>query len=329
MARRTFSCPIAGPLAQWPPNGRGGQARGNEIEMNEQRDIGRWNGGKKDHADPGQLYVVATPIGNLEDITLRALKTLAAVDVIAAEDTRNTAALLARHGIGTRLVSLHRHNETRAVSRVLGWMREGKNVALVSDAGTPAISDPGAHLVRAAGEQGLRVTPIPGASAAVAAYSACGLPESPILFHGFLPAKPGARRKALGSLASLPFALVFYEAPHRVLECVADLASCLGGGRTLVIARELTKVFESIHRCALGAALEWLRADPDRQRGEFVLIVSGATGARAAPGEDWEATLAKMLAELPLAQAVKLTCALTGARRSEVYPRALELAEKL
>jgi 16S rRNA (cytidine1402-2'-O)-methyltransferase len=275
------------------------------------------------------LYVVATPIGNLEDITLRALKTLAAVDVIAAEDTRNTATLLARHGIGTRLVSLHRHNEAKAVQMVLGLLHQGKNVALVSDAGTPAISDPGAHLVEQASAAGLRVTPIPGASAAIAAYSACGLPESPILFYGFLPARQGARRKAIGSLAALQAALIFYEAPHRILECVADLAGCLEGERTLVLARELTKVYESIHSCALAAALEWLRADTDRQRGEFVVIVSGAPAARRAPGADWAPALATLLAELPLAQAVKLTCALTGARRSVVYPRALELAKKL
>ncbi len=274
----------------------------------------------------GQLFVVATPIGNLEDITLRALEVLAEVDFIAAEDTRNTAALLGRHGIRTRLVALHEHNEAKMAPKILEWLRQGKRIALVSDAGTPAISDPGAYLAKRAAEAGFRATPIPGPNAAIACLSAAGLPDGPFLFYGFLPARSSARRRALGALAALPFKLVFYEAPHRILESVADLHACLGGERTLVVARELTKVFESIHSCALAEAESWLRADADRQRGEFVLIVGAADSTANAEEQAWERTLRILLAELPLAQAVKLTCALSGAKRNQVYPRALTLA---
>lgn len=282
--------------------------------------------GLRDATQVGQLFVVATPIGNLEDITLRALKVLAAADVIAAEDTRNTAILLARHGIRARPVALHEHNEAMMVPKIFAWLRQGKRVALVSDAGTPAISDPGSHLVAKAREEGFRVTPIPGPNAAMTGLSASGLNDGPFLHYGFLPARPSARRRALETLASLPYALVFYEAPHRIVESVEDLNACLGGERTLVLARELTKLFESIHCCSLAQAGEWLRADPDRQRGEFVLIVSAAAGQGKVHEHEWEAMLDKLLAELPLAQAVKLTCALSGAKRNQVYSRALAVS---
>ena len=291
--------------------------------MKESHEDSRGSEGLRDAAQSGQLFVVATPIGNLEDITLRALKVLAEADVIAAEDTRNTATLLARHGIRGRTVALHEHNEAKMVPEILAWLRQGKRVALVSDAGTPAISDPGAHLVAKAREAGFRVTPIPGPNAAMAGLSASGLPDGPLLLYGFLPARPAARRRALESLASLPYALVFYEAPHRIIESVEDLSVYLGGERTLVLARELTKVFESIHHCPLAQAGEWLRADANRQRGEFVMIVSAAAEASKVREHEWEATLDILLAELPLAQAVKLTCALSGAKRNQVYCRAL------
>lgn len=283
---------------------------------------------RRDAMEAGQLFVVATPIGNLDDITLRALKVLAAAEVIAAEDTRNTATLLARHGLATRTVALHAHNEAKMISKVLAWLREGKRVALVCDAGTPAISDPGARLVAGARAAGFRVTPVPGPNAAVAGVSAAGLPDAPFLVYGFLPARSAARRRALRSLAALPYTLVFYEAPHRLLESVDDLLACLDGERTLVLARELTKLFESIHCCPLPQAGQWLRADADRQRGEFVLIVSGAPESEEAARPAWEAALQVLLAELPLAQAVKLTCALSGAKRNQVYARALAAAKE-
>jgi len=278
--------------------------------------------------EEGTLYVVATPIGNLEDITLRALKVLAAADVIAAEDTRTSASLLARHGIGTRPVALHEHNEARRAQQVVEWLREGRSVALVSDAGTPGLSDPGAIVVARAMAAGLRVVPIPGPNAAVAAYSASGFPGGRFMFYGFLPARAAARRAAIAELAHLPCALIFYEAPHRILECVDDLAAALPGARTIVIARELTKVFESIASMPLGEAPAWLRADANRQRGEFALIVSEAPEGGSAARPEWVPVLEGLLAELPVAQAVRLTCASTGARRKAVYERALAIAEK-
>jgi 16S rRNA (cytidine1402-2'-O)-methyltransferase len=271
----------------------------------------------------GTLYVVATPIGNLEDITLRALKVLAAADVIAAEDTRTTAALLARHGIGKRPVALHQHNEARMAGKVLLWLREGRSVALVSDAGTPGIADPGALIIAAAMTAGLRVVPVPGANAAVSAFSASGLREGRFLFYGFLPARPTARRAAIAALSGLACALVFYEAPHRILDSIDDLAAGLPQERTIVIARELTKVFESIASMPLQAAPAWMRADGNRQRGEFVLAVSGEPEREQKTHAGWERMLAVLLAELPLAQAVRLTCAATGARRKPVYEHAL------
>ncbi len=269
-----------------------------------------------------QLYVVGTPIGNLEDITLRALRVLKEADVIAAEDTRVVAHLLAHHGIARRAVSLHRHNEQKMGERVLDWLSQGKTVALVSDAGTPGISDPGALVVARARAAGFRVTPIPGPSALAAALSISGFPEGRIVFCGFLPSTAAARRKAIAGLADEPGALVLYEAPHRIVECVEDLARVLGE-RRLVIARELTKLFESVHGCALSGAADWLRGEEHRARGEFVLVVSGAAPEATAP--DWEPLLTTLLEELPVAQAVRLTCAATGSKRNEVYERALDL----
>jgi 16S rRNA (cytidine1402-2'-O)-methyltransferase len=275
------------------------------------------------------LYVVATPLGNLRDITLRALDVLAAVDVIAAEDTRVTAKLLARHAIATRLLSLHAHNERRRAAEIVSLLRAGKSVALVSDAGTPAVSDPGAALVRAVAEAGYAVVPIPGPSAVIAALSASGIAAPQWLFYGFLPAAATGRRAALTGLCDFPGALVFYEAPHRIAATLDALAAVLGPERELVVARELTKRFEAIHRCRLGEASTWLAADPDRARGEFVLIVD-APGARAQtrdPPDAHDATLSALLAELPVAQAVRLAVRVTGAPRNRLYERALMLAK--
>ena len=271
------------------------------------------------------LYVVATPIGNLRDITLRALEVLAAVNVVAAEDTRNTAHLLSHHGISAnKLIAVHQHNERGAAVKVIALLQSGQSVAFVSDAGTPAVSDPGALLVAAVRAAGLPVIPIPGANAAVAALSAAGLSEPHFLFYGFLPNKSAARRSELHTLAGLPCALVFYEAPHRILECVADLCAVLGGERQIVLAREITKLFETIHACTLGEAEAWLLADSNQQRGEFVVLVSGAP---AQPGLSVETinTLSLLLEELPLKQAVQLAARITGANRNELYQRALHI----
>ena len=283
------------------------------------------NGPDPDRVDRGELFVVATPIGNLEDITLRAIRVLKEADVIAAEDTRVTAHLLAKYAITQRPMALHAHNERARTEQVLKLLAENKRVALVSDAGTPGISDPGAILVQAARAAGFRVTPIPGPSALAAALSVSGIAAERILFCGFLPAKASARRRAIAELGNRPEALVFYEAPHRVIECVEDLAAGMlhPERRRLVIAREITKLYESVHQCRLNEAADWLRGDPDRQRGEFVLMLSGLEAVKVSA--DWEKMLRTLLEDLPLAQAVRLTCAISGAKRKSVYDRALEL----
>lgn len=267
---------------------------------------------------------MATPIGNLRDITLRALDVLKSVAFIAAEDTRVTAQLLKHYGIAAKLTALHEHNEKRVVPRLLAQLAQGNSIALVSDAGTPAISDPGAHLVAAARAAGYSVTPVPGANAAVAALSAAGLATPHFLFYGFLPRRAADRRRELGRLATCPFALVFFEAPHRIRDCVADLRKMLGTERRIVVARELTKLFETIHSCSIGEAVDWLDRDDNRRKGEFVLVVEGATPPEAGPGEA-QRVLAALLSELPLKQAVALATKITGAKKNRLYKLALEL----
>lgn len=279
-------------------------------------------------ACPGTLYVVATPIGNLGDITLRALDVLRSADVIAAEDTRMTARLLNRHGISGRLIAVHEHNERRAAETVAGMLADGKSVALVSDAGTPGISDPGAQVVAAARAAGHAVVPLPGANAAVAALSASGFDTARFLFCGFLPARAAERRRVLGELATERALLVFYEAPHRIADCVADLCAVLGGAREIFVARELTKLHETLHRCRLDAAGEWLQGDDHRRRGEFVLVVEGAPEIAQEASEGADDVLRILLGELPLKQAVALAVKLTGGNRNELYGLALRLKQE-
>jgi 16S rRNA (cytidine1402-2'-O)-methyltransferase len=270
---------------------------------------------------------VATPIGNLGDIGLRALEALRGVEAVAAEDTRVTRRLLTHHGIVKRLIAVHEHNEKRAVDGILALLRAGRSVALTCDAGTPAISDPGALLVAAARAAGFRVTPVPGPNAAIAALSVCGFGAPHHLFYGFLPARAASRRRELSALAHLPFTLVFYEAPHRVEECVFDLRAALGEARRIVIARELTKLFESVHACTLAEAGAWLAGDPDRRKGEFVLIVEGAAGTAAAETTG-KRILEALLDALPLRQAVDLAARITGERKNELYRLALAMRKK-
>ena len=275
--------------------------------------------------DRPSLYVVATPIGNLADITLRALEVLKRVAAVAAEDTRVTGRLLRHYGVGVPLIALHEHNEPRAAQKILRLLAQGKSVALVSDAGTPAVSDPGAiavALVRAAGHP---VVPVPGASAAVCALSAAGSAAQHFQFYGFLPARAAARQRELAALKTLPCLLIFYEAPHRVIASINDMAAMLGAGRSITIARELTKLFETIHTCKLGAAAAWLAADPNRAKGEFVLLVEGAVKAGATDPGAAQRVLEILLRELPLRQAVKLAAEIAGARRNELYQLALEM----
>ena len=270
------------------------------------------------------LYVVATPIGNLGDITRRALETLAAADVVAAEDTRVTRGLLAHYGIGARLVALHAHNERGAARKVIDWIGEGKAVALVSDAGTPAVSDPGALLVAEVRAAGLPVFAVPGPSALTAALSASGIVADGVVFAGFLPAKGSERRARLAALAAGPWAVALFEAPHRVAATLADLHAALGE-RDVVIARELTKKFETIARLPMTVARACVEADDDRSRGEFVLVVEGRPGEAAGPALDPRRLLETLLAELPVKQAVALAVKLTGGKRNDLYALALEL----
>jgi len=269
------------------------------------------------------LYVVPTPLGNLADLTRRAEEILRTVPWIAAEDTRHSGPLLKQLGAQARTIPAHQHNEHEAAARIVDKLRAGEAVALISDAGTPGISDPGARIVAAVRAAGCRVVPLPGPCAATTALSASGLLDEHFLFYGFLPAKGGQRRQALEELREYPCALVFYEAPHRVLDTVADLATVFGE-RTLVIARELTKLFETIHSLPVAEALAWLQEDANRQRGEFVLMLSGAP-ADADSGEG-ERVLKLLLAEgLPVKQAAKLSAQITGAAKNALYERALAL----
>jgi 16S rRNA (cytidine1402-2'-O)-methyltransferase len=275
--------------------------------------------------ETGALYVVATPIGNLEDISARALRVLREVDCIAAEDTRHTGQLLRHFGIGTPLLSLHEHNEHARLEQIIARLREGKTVALVSDAGTPLISDPGFPLVRELRWQGLKVIPVPGPSSVLAALSVAGLPTDRFVFEGFLPPKTAARRERLQTLAGEERTLVFLEASHRVADTLSDLAAVFGPERWVVVARELTKRFEEVHGAPLGQLAAWLEADPCRQRGEFVLVAQGAPPAVEADTPEIRRLLTALLSELPVSRAVVVAVKLTGLRKKPLYELALAL----
>lgn len=272
----------------------------------------------------GTLYVVATPIGNLGDMTQRALDTLRTVDAIAAEDTRHSVGLLRHFGISKPLLAVHEHNEQQSAQGLIKRLQAGESIALVTDAGTPAVSDPGAVVVQAVRQAGLPIVPVPGVSAVITALSAAGITQPGFYFEGFLPATGSQRRKRLQALSAIPSTLVFYEAPHRIVECVQDLHDTLGGARSLTLARELTKTFETIHTCQLTEAVDWLMADPNQQRGEFVLLVHPDQPVKA-EGLDKETLriLLRLLQELPLKQAVALATDITGHKKNELYEAAL------
>jgi len=274
---------------------------------------------------PGTLYIVATPIGNLGDMTSRAVETLRSVDLIAAEDTRHSARLLQHFGVQTRMTSYHDFSDESRVELLLRTLVDGKSVALISDAGTPLISDPGYRLVSRARESGLRIVPIPGVCAITTALCAAGIPSDRFAFEGFPPAKHTARLKVFQSLQQETRTLVFYESPHRILECVDDMAEGFGGDRAAVIARELTKTFETIHSDTLSNLQVWLREDENQQRGEFVLLIKGA---EAAPDEEIPADarriLAVLMTELSVKQAASLASRLTGVKKNLLYALALE-----
>jgi 16S rRNA (cytidine1402-2'-O)-methyltransferase len=273
---------------------------------------------------PGALHIVATPIGNLADLSPRARAVLAQVDLVAAEDTRHSGQLLLHFGIQAKLAALHEHNEAQASQALLTQLQSGQSVALVSDAGTPGISDPGARLVAMAHSHGIPVIAVAGPSALAAALSVSGMDTLPVHFHGFLPAKPKARRQALSGLVAQTGTLVFYEAPHRIHEMVEDLAALFPAARTVVLARELTKRFESVHRCAVGDAPTWLAADADHARGEFVVLIEGAA-ADAAPDAlaEGQRVFAILSASLSVSEAARAAARITGANRSALYAWAL------
>ena len=276
--------------------------------------------------EPGVLYVVATPIGNLADIGQRALEVLAGVDLVAAEDTRHSARLLRHYGISTPMISLHSHNERETGARLLQRLGQGLSVALISDAGTPSISDPGTHLVGMARDRGVRVLPVPGPSALTCALSASGLPSDRFVFEGFLPARPVARRQRLQTLAAEERTMVFFEAPHRIQETAQDMVAAFGDERYAVMARELTKMFEEIEGGSLPDLLSWLGSKPEREKGEFVIVVRGAaTPDPGTVGPEDERVLRVLLDDLPVARAAALAARLTGKKRRLLYERALRI----
>jgi 16S rRNA (cytidine1402-2'-O)-methyltransferase len=276
--------------------------------------------------NPGTLYVVATPIGNLGDLTARAREVLASVDLIAAEDTRHTRQLLQTCGIGTALTSLHEHNEGPRSEELVARLAQGQSIAIVSDAGTPLISDPGFDLVAAARKQGIPVVAVPGACAAIAALSIAGLPTNRFVFEGFLAAKAQARIARLEQLSSEQRTMIFYEAPHRLGEVLRDMAKVLGATRPASVSRELTKRFETTYTGTLAELSEAAESDSDMARGEIVIVVSGSTSAAAeSVGITADTVLRTLLEELPPSQAAKIAARLTGGKRSELYEAALRV----
>lgn len=280
-------------------------------------------------AAPGRLDVVASPIGNLADLSARARTALAEAELVAAEDTRRTGNLLAALGLARPLVSLHEHNEGQRINELVARLASGARIALISDAGTPLISDPGFVLVRAAVAAGIEVRPIPGPSAVTAALSVAGLPTDRFAFEGFLPARAGERRHALGRLASEPRTLVFFEAPHRILESLQDMSRIFGAARRALLARELTKPFETLYRGSLAELVARATAEPNVARGEITLVVEGATGNTEQGDRNLlHKALTLLLPELPPARAAAIAGQLAGVKRAEAYACALEFAAK-
>jgi len=277
----------------------------------------------------GILYLIATPIGNLGDLSPRACETLKQVDLIAAEDTRHSARLLQHYGISTSMMALHEHNEAQQTEKLIARLQNDESIAVISDAGTPLISDPGAPLVLAAHQAGIRVEPVPGPCAAISALSASGLPASKFIFEGFLPAKKSSRRSHLESLMQEHRTMIFYESPHRLMASMEDLIAVFGDDRPATLARELTKRFETIRLSTLAELYQWLQADANQQKGEFVLLVAGMK-KREVEADDGELirVLTILLTDLPLKQAAQLAGKITGTKRNHAYEVALRLSDK-
>jgi len=277
--------------------------------------------------EAGCLYIVATPIGNLADITQRAIDTLTHVDVIACEDTRHTQKLLSAFSIKNRTMSMHDHNERQRQEQIASLLQEGKSVALVSDAGTPLISDPGFHLVRHCRQQQLKVVPVPGACAAITALSAAGLPTDRFTFEGFLPSKTGARKSVLQTLADETRTMVFYDAPRRAIDTITDVVDVLGGERYIVIARELTKAFETIYSDTAANIVDWLKEDPNQLKGEMVLIIEGCKVDVDAVSTKAIETLKLLLTEMKPKRACAIAAEIHGVKKNALYDIALSLKE--
>lgn len=275
------------------------------------------------------LYIVATPIGNREDFSQRAINVLKDVDCIAAEDTRHSKRLLDFYQINTPMISLHEHNESQRLHAMIERLERGESLALISDAGTPLISDPGYRLVSAVLEKGFRVMPVPGACAAIAALSASGLPTDRFIFEGFLPAKTGARQRYLEALLYEPRTIIFYESTHRILDSLTDMVSVFGGSRVAVIARELTKSFETIRHDTLDALLEWIQRDANQQKGEFVVLLQGDEASSMEDEKEARRILTILMKEMPLKQAVAIATEILQGHRKSLYQLALSLKPTL
>ncbi len=274
-----------------------------------------------------QLFVVATPIGHLDDMTFRAIQVLKSVSLIAAEDTRQSAQLLKHFNIETPLTACHDHNEANKIHQLIEKLKNGENLALISDAGTPLISDPGFKLVRAAQEHGIRVTPVPGACAAIAALSAVGLPSDRFSFEGFLPSKSSQRLIQLEKLKDETQTLIFYEAPHRILECVKDMRDVFGAERAVGFAREITKTFETIKKMMLGELVEFIERDHNQQKGEIVLVIGGAATEKDLSQAKLDEWLNRLLQDVSVKAAAQIVADLTGMKKKIAYQRALELTQ--
>jgi 16S rRNA (cytidine1402-2'-O)-methyltransferase len=290
-------------------------------------EIGAASGKSQAPSARGVLYVVATPIGNLGDLSARAREVMLACDLVAAEDTRHSDQLLQSAGIAKRTLSAHEHNETQRAAEILAALDAGKTVALISDAGTPLISDPGFRIVQSAARAGHEVRAVPGPCAAIAALSIAGLPTDRFVFEGFLPAKAAAREARLKELAGDTRTLVFYEAPHRLQETLAQMSEWLGPQRGAAVAREITKAFETVYRGELATLAERAALDADMQRGEIVIVVEGAAANASVDEQDLERVLKELLAVLPVSQAASIAARLTGINRNRAYRAALALAK--
>jgi len=276
---------------------------------------------------PGVLYVVATPIGNLDDLSPRALLTLNEVSLIAAEDTRHSSKLLRHFGILTPVTAFHEHNEREKAAELVAFLHSGKSIALISDAGTPLVSDPGYRLVRATHAAGIRVVPLPGACAAIVALSASGLPSDRFAFEGFPPVKSAARRTWFEALAGEPRTLIVYESPHRIVESLQDMVAVFGAEREAVYARELTKQFETVRHATLGELAQWVAEDANQQRGEIVVLIHGAAPAATETSDDAARILRILIKELPVRQAAALAAEITGQKKNQLYELALQLKQ--